>query len=51
MLADRVVVMSARPGRILSITDVPFPRPRRTELESTPEFQAIAAGLRRQLEH
>lgn len=50
MLADRVVVMSARPGRILSITDVDFPRPRRKDLESDPEFQRIAASLRAQLD-
>ena len=51
MLADRIVVMSARPGRILSITDVDFPRPRAAELENTGEFQKIAAALRAQLEH
>jgi NitT/TauT family transport system ATP-binding protein len=50
MLADRVVVMSARPGRILSITDVNFPRPRRKDLENDPEFQHIAASLRAQLD-
>lgn len=51
MLADRIVVMSARPGRIVSETRVPFPRPRGTQIENTPEFQAIAADLRSQLEH
>jgi NitT/TauT family transport system ATP-binding protein len=50
MLADRVVVMSARPGRIMSITDVNFPRPRRKDLENGPEFQHIAASLRAQLD-
>lgn len=50
MLADRVVVMSARPGRIMSITDVNFPRPRRKDIENAPEFQQIAASLRAQLD-
>ncbi len=50
MLADRIVVMSARPGRIRSITKVPFERPRPPSLEGTAEFQAIASELRAQLD-
>ena len=37
-LADRIVVMSPRPGRIERIIDVPFARPRRDAIKSTPEF-------------
>jgi NitT/TauT family transport system ATP-binding protein len=37
-LADRIVVMSPRPGRIERIIDVPFARPRRDAVKSTPEF-------------
>jgi NitT/TauT family transport system ATP-binding protein len=37
-MSDRIFVMSARPGRITSIVDVPLPRPRRLELMRTPEF-------------
>ncbi|MGW4034259.1 ABC transporter ATP-binding protein [Streptomyces sp. NPDC004838] len=45
-LSDRVVVMSARPGRIKEDITVPFERPRDVEeLQTTPEFQAIHAQL------
>jgi NitT/TauT family transport system ATP-binding protein len=37
-LADRVVVLSARPGRVKSILPVPFPRPRELRVKRTPAF-------------
>ncbi|CAN5501224.1 ABC transporter ATP-binding protein [soil metagenome] len=40
-LADRVVVMSARPGRIRQIFDVDLPRPRGLDLLTSPEFTAL----------
>jgi len=49
-LADRVVLLSPRPGRIRSVTAVPFPRPRGLDLETQPEFQDIARELRHQLD-
>jgi NitT/TauT family transport system ATP-binding protein len=39
-LADRVVVMSARPGRIAAIYDVDIPRPRSVDIQTQPEFIA-----------
>jgi len=44
-LADEVVVMQARPGRIAEIVPVPFPRPRDPSLMYTREFQDICARL------
>jgi NitT/TauT family transport system ATP-binding protein len=46
LLADKVVVMSARPGRIVSDLDVALPRPRSFAQEGLPEFQAVAASVR-----
>jgi len=46
LLADRVVVMSARPGRIAQLIDVPLGRPRSFELESHPEFQRCTHRIR-----
>ncbi len=37
-LADRVVVLSARPGRVKSILPVEFPRPRELRVKRTPAF-------------
>lgn len=48
-LADRVVSMTARPGRVAGITSVPFERPRPIELHHTSEFQDIVRGVRRLL--
>lgn len=48
-VADRVVLLSPRPGRIRSVTDVPFPRPRDLDVESRPEFQDVVRTLRHQL--
>jgi NitT/TauT family transport system ATP-binding protein len=48
-LADRVVLLSPRPGRIRSVTDVPFARPRELDVQAEPAFQNIARELRHQL--
>jgi ABC-type nitrate/sulfonate/bicarbonate transport system ATPase subunit len=44
-MASRVVVMTARPGRIKSVVDIPFAHPRPYTLKTTPEFAALKARL------
>jgi len=48
-LSDRVVVMSARPGRIIGSVDIDFERPRGPELLTTPKFHAVCDELSRML--
>lgn len=45
-LADRVVVLTSRPGRITRIAEVPFPKPRTLEARYEPKFAALAGQLR-----
>ena len=52
-LADRVVLMSARPGRVLGEYACPFERPRLPELKADPAFTSlkgqVSAELRREV--
>jgi NitT/TauT family transport system ATP-binding protein len=48
-LADRVILLSARPGRLRSVTPIDIPRPRDLELQSDPVFQDTIRELRHQL--
>jgi NitT/TauT family transport system ATP-binding protein len=45
-LADRVLVLSSRPGRIADIVEIDLPRPRRLAVRETEAFGRYAARLR-----
>lgn len=47
-LADRVFVMTPRPGRITDAVTVDIPRPRQLESMNLPEFCATVSSIRRQ---
>jgi NitT/TauT family transport system ATP-binding protein len=49
LLADRIVVMTARPGTVREILDVPLPRPRSLETLSDPHFNELANHIRSRL--
>jgi NitT/TauT family transport system ATP-binding protein len=48
-LADRIVVMGSDPGRVLSIVDVPLPRPRSIDLMKAPDFATTVFEVREYL--
>ena len=45
ILADRIVVMSARPGRIKQILDNPLPMPRDLAAQLSPAYAALKAAI------
>jgi NitT/TauT family transport system ATP-binding protein len=45
-LSDRVIVMSARPSKIIEDIRVPFGRPRTVAVQETQEYAALCAQLR-----
>ena len=46
-LADRVVVMTPRPGRIVDVIDIDLPRPRTLAMQNTSEFGRFVVAIRR----
>jgi NitT/TauT family transport system ATP-binding protein len=46
LLADRVVIMTPRPGRIARVLDVDLPRPRTMDLEFDSRFKAASDTVR-----
>ena len=44
-LADRVAVMSARPGRVKDVFTIPFERPRPLSLKRDPRFLEIEDAI------
>jgi NitT/TauT family transport system ATP-binding protein len=50
-LADRILVMSPRPGKIIENLAVDFPRPRRTELVTTAAFMRLKRHCLELLNH
>lgn len=49
LLSDRIVVMSARPGRVREIIDVPLQRPRSMRTLDDPVYQQLCNRIREQL--
>ena len=50
ILSDRIVVMSARPGRIKAVLPNPLPTPRHVSVQLSPEYIALKAQVWRLVE-
>lgn len=50
-LADRVVVMSARPGRVASIYNIDIPRPRPVHIQTRPDFIERILTIKAKIDH
>ena len=49
-LADRVLVLSARPGKVKMDLEVDLPRPRKDDIRYTPHFGKLARKLKAAIE-
>ncbi len=50
LLADRVLVMSPRPGQLVADVAIPLPRPRSLDLLHRPDFVALTEQLRHNIQ-
>jgi NitT/TauT family transport system ATP-binding protein len=50
-LADRISVMSARPGRLTQVFDIDLPRPRSVAVQTQPHFVELVAAIKATIEH
>lgn len=50
ILADRIVVLSARPGRVKAVLDNRLPAPRTVAVQLSPEYAALKAAVWAQVE-
>jgi NitT/TauT family transport system ATP-binding protein len=50
-LADRVVAMTPRPGRIAQVLDIELPRPRTIDMEFTSKFKSYSDQIREVIYH
>ena len=50
LLADRVIVLSRRPGRLVADIDIDLPRPRSAELRYEPAFLRLTKLIRDKIE-
>src|SRR5262249_19445949 len=48
-MSDRVIVLSARPGRVANEYHVPFPRPRSLEIMATTEVFDLTNAIKREI--
>jgi NitT/TauT family transport system ATP-binding protein len=51
LLADRIYVMSARPGRLSRIFTIDLGRPRSTDVVTEPHFVELVAEIKRSIDH
>jgi len=49
LLADRVIVMTSRPGMVADIMDVSLPRPRIPETKLDPRFAECVQAIGRKI--
>ena len=50
ILSDRIVIMSARPGRVKAVLPNPLPTPRHVSVQLSPEYSALKAHVWRLVE-